>query len=107
MLSLADAVGNKVAALYSRGEARDYLDVDAIRGSGRFSDDQLVAAAALRDAGFEVDMFAQQLACASRLQLAQVARYGVTADQLEAVKTRCTQWARDLHDGPSSEQPVS
>ncbi len=31
VLSLADAVGNKVAALYSRGEPRDYLDVDAIR----------------------------------------------------------------------------
>lgn len=27
VLSLADAVGNKVSALYSRAEARDYLDV--------------------------------------------------------------------------------
>jgi hypothetical protein len=41
VLSLSDAVGNKVSALYSRGEPRDYLDVDAIRASGRFSDDEL------------------------------------------------------------------
>ncbi len=36
VLSLADAVGGKVGALYSRGEVRDYLDADAIRTSGRF-----------------------------------------------------------------------
>lgn len=101
VLSLADAVGNKVSALYSRGEARDYLDVDAIRASGRFSDDQLVTAAAERDAGFDVGMFAQQLAAASRLQPVQVARYGVTADQLEAVKARCVRWAAALHQQPA------
>lgn len=45
VLSLADAVGNKVSALCSRGEPCDNLDVDAIRASGRFSDDQLIVAA--------------------------------------------------------------
>ena len=103
VLSLADAVGNKVSALYSRGEARDYLDVDVIRASDRFSDDQLITAAAERDAGFEVGMFAQQLAAASRLQPAQVARYGVTADQLEAVKARCLEWAETLRSPAGSE----
>ncbi len=103
VLSLADAVGNKVAALYSRGEARDYLDVNAIRASGRFSDDQLLTAAAERDAGFDVGMFAQQLAAASRLQAAQVARYGVNADQLDAVKSRCVEWATDLHNQASTD----
>ena len=96
VLSLADAVGNKVSALYSRAEARDYLDVDAIRASGRFSDDELLAAAAERDAGFDAAMFADQLAAAGRLQPAQVGRYGVTADELEAVKTRCTHWAAGI-----------
>lgn len=98
VLSLADAVGNKVSALYSRGEARDYLDVDAIRLSGRFNDAQLVAAAAERDAGFDVDLFAQQLAAAARLQPAQVARYGVSAEQLEDVKARCIRWAGNLRE---------
>jgi predicted nucleotidyltransferase component of viral defense system len=80
VLSLSDAVGNKVSALYSRGEPRDYLDVDAIRAFGRSSDDQLIAAAAERDAGFEVEMFAQQLADVRRITLVDVDRYGVTAE---------------------------
>lgn len=101
VLSLRDAVGNKVSALYSRGEARDYLDLDAIRGSGQFSDDELVAAAAERDAGFDTAMFAQQLDAASRLQPAQVVRYGVTAGELVAIKTRCAEWAAQLR-GPGS-----
>ncbi|MBF4564614.1 hypothetical protein [Plantibacter sp. VKM Ac-2876] len=46
VLGLDDAVANKVSALYSRAEARDYLDVDAIRTSGKFTDADLVAAAA-------------------------------------------------------------
>lgn len=37
VLSEDDAVGNKVAALFSRGETRDYLDFDSIRRSGRYS----------------------------------------------------------------------
>ena len=101
VLSLADAVGNKVGALYSRGEARDYLDVDAIRGSGRFSDAQLVAAAAERDAGFDLDMFAWRLDAARRVSLDDVSRYGVTADELEAVTARCSQWAVALREQPA------
>lgn len=82
--------------LYSRGGSRDDLDVDAIRAFGWFTDEQLVATAAERDAGFEVGMFARQLAAASRLQLAQVTRYGVTVDQLQAMKARYAQWAVGL-----------
>jgi hypothetical protein len=96
VLSLADAVGNKVSALYSRGEARDYLDVDAIRTSGRFTDRELLAAAAERDPGFEVRMFAEQLLAVQRIQLVQVERYGVGVEQLEGVKSRLFAWGIDL-----------
>ena len=34
VLSLEDAVGNKLSALYSRAYPRDFLDVDSIRASG-------------------------------------------------------------------------
>lgn len=103
VLSLADAVGNKVSALYSRSEARDFLDVDAIRRSGRFTDEDLVTAAAERDPGFEVAMFAQQLTAVRRLTLRDVSSYGVTAEELEDVKTRCAQWAETLQQQSSSE----
>ena len=32
-----DAVANKVCALYSRAQARDYIDIDAVLRSGRYS----------------------------------------------------------------------
>lgn len=98
VLSLTDAVGSKVGALYSRAEARDYLDVDAIRQSGRFTDEQLVTAASERDPGFDIAMFSRQLAAAARLQPAQVARYGVTADQLEDIRARSVEWAHTLQN---------
>lgn len=96
VLSLQDAVGNKVSAVYSRGEPRDYLDVDAIRGSGRFTDEELVSAVAARDAGFEVSMFVQQLEAVRRVTPLDVQRYGVSAEQLDGIKERCTQWAARL-----------
>lgn len=103
VLSEADAVGNKVSALYSRAAARDYLDVDAIRASGRFSDADLVTAAGERDAGFEVAMFATQLEQVRHLSLSRVARYGMGAEQLLAMQDRFRSWADELRaaEGPS------
>lgn len=96
VLSLQDAVGNKVSALYSRGEARDYLDVDAIRASGKFTDAELIRSAAERDAGFEVAMFAVQLALVQRLTPERVAEYGIDAAELDAIKHRFEQWSASL-----------
>ncbi len=93
VLSVEDAVGNKIAAVYSRGEPRDYLDLDAIRRWGRFTDENLVRAAAERDIGFEVSMFVQQLEAVRRVTIRDVERYGVSAEQLDGVKERCMQWA--------------
>ncbi len=107
VLSVKDAVGNKVSALYSRGEPRDYLDVDAIRGWGRFTDEELLSAAAARDAGFEVTMFAQQLEAVRRVTALDVECYGVSAEQLEAVKARCMQWAAHLRGRPDSVEAES
>ena len=45
VLSLEDAVGNKLSALYSRANARDFLDVDPIRASGKFTDAELIRSA--------------------------------------------------------------
>lgn len=96
VLSLDDAVANKVSALYSRAEARDYLDVDAIRTSGKFTDTELIAAARERDLGFEVPMFAAQLEAVQRLRPDQTIVYNVDAAELDALKTRLTSWAAEL-----------
>ncbi|MGY1777731.1 hypothetical protein ACI8AV_17865 [Geodermatophilus sp. SYSU D00804] len=81
VLSLEDAVGNKVAALFSQAEAWDFLDVDTIRAAGRFTDEELLAAAAERDPSFDVHLFGRQLEAVRRVQPVQVARYRVDATQ--------------------------
>lgn len=96
VLSIEDAVSSKVGALYSRGEPRDYLDVDAIRASGRFTDDELVAALAERDPGFDLEVLVRQLTAARRITPVDVRRYGVTAIELEAAKRRFSEWAERL-----------
>jgi len=96
VLSLEDAVGNKVAALFSRGEPRDYLDVDAIRGWGGFSDTDLMRLAAERDLGFTVPLFVAQLRAVRHITLDDVVIYGVTADDLACVVEHLSAWAADL-----------
>ena len=82
VLSLEDAVGNKLSALYSRAYARDFLDVDSIRASAKFTDAELIRAAIERDPGFEVPMFVTQLQLVHRVLPEQVSQYNVDADQL-------------------------
>ena len=52
-----DAVANKVCALFSRAQARDYIDVDAVLQSGRYTSDELLALAQSHDPGFDVAVF--------------------------------------------------
>jgi len=48
-----DSVANKVGALLSRAQARDYTDVDAVLQSGRYTGDDLLALAGSHDPGFD------------------------------------------------------
>ena len=91
-----DAVSNKVAALFSRAEARDYLDVDAIRRSGRFSDEQLLVGAAEHDDGFDRQVFTQALRQVERIGVRRVREYGVTEGELTGVRDRLIAWAAEI-----------
>jgi hypothetical protein len=51
VLAEGDAVDDEVAALFSRGEVRDYLDVDVTRVNSRFSDQELLGLAREEDPG--------------------------------------------------------
>ena len=96
VLSLEDAVGNKLSALYSRAYARDFLDVDSIRASGKFTDAELIRSAIERDPGFEVPMFITQLELVHRVLAEQVSQYNVDADQLDGIKNRFDVWVSTL-----------
>jgi hypothetical protein len=98
VLALTDAIANKVGALYSRAEVRDYLDVDSIRQSEVFSDAKLLELAADHDPGFEQAFFAEQLARVTDLTDKDIAEYQVGGEQLVLIKERLTAWARELQE---------
>jgi len=66
VLAERDAVAAKTAATFSRGEARDYLDLAGILASGHYSQEELIAPAAQSDAGFDRAIFAEALAGVDR-----------------------------------------
>jgi hypothetical protein len=92
VLNIEDAVGNKATALFGRSEARDFLDVDRIRTSGLYSDEELLTVIKERDLGFRLDILIQQLDYINRLMPYQVNIYGVSAEQLEQIKARFNVW---------------
>jgi hypothetical protein len=99
VLSLPDAVASKVSAVYSRAEVRDYLDLDSIRESGRFTDAEILDLAVDRDPGFDVQMFAGQLDQINRLGSARrVEEYGVGEQELTQLKSRLSGWAQELRN---------
>ncbi len=104
VLSVQDAVAGKMGAAYSRGEVRDFLDVDAIRQSGRFTDAELLRLGHEHDEGFEPGMFASQLSTAARIEPSDAAEYGVDATTLDQVKHRLLAWAKQLEGGPDQPQ---
>lgn len=68
--------------------ARDFLDVDAIRQAGRFTDAELVQFAAEHDPGFGLPMFADQLGLVATLRPSLLAEHGVSAEALAAIQQR-------------------
>ena len=96
VLALGDAVANKICALYSRAEPRDYLDVDAIRQTGIFSDDELLTLAGEHDPGFDTNMFASQLDAVAWLTAEDVAEYGVSGNELNNLTRRFLAWQTGL-----------
>lgn len=112
VLALNDAVASKVAAVYSRAEVRDYLDLDAIRRSARFTDAELIALTKDHDPGFDLSVFIGRLRDAGSLDIVEAAEYEIDAAALDHVKNRLALWAdqltqRGLHAdaGPQLDPP--
>jgi predicted nucleotidyltransferase component of viral defense system len=103
VLARDDAVANKVGALYSRGQARDYIDVDAALSSGSYTRERLLDLAAEHDAGFDVRHFAQALRAIRRLPMAEFVAYGLSESQVSALVAHVLDWASHL-EGPSGRE---
>lgn len=91
-----DAVANKVAALYGRAEVRDFVDVDAVLRSGRYTMDDLSRLAADADPGFDKAMFAMALSALRRIPDQALAHHGLTADDITKLRERFRRWERSV-----------
>lgn len=96
VLSLADSVASKMSALYSRAEPRDYLDIDSIRGSSKYTDDELLTLASNFDPGFDRDMFTSRIAAFSQVPYKAVEVYGLTQSAFDKVQERFNTWVHEL-----------
>ncbi len=88
-----DAVANKVCALYSRAQARDYVDVDAALSSSRYDGDDLLRLAQEHDPGFDPTTFADALRSVRRLPTAEFSAYGLPDSHTAALVNRLLKWA--------------
>ncbi|MEU4159335.1 nucleotidyl transferase AbiEii/AbiGii toxin family protein [Actinoplanes sp. NPDC026670] len=91
-----DAVGNKMAALYGRALARDFLDIDAVLTSGRYTSNQLLRLIEAADPGFDRTTFADVLGAADQISDAAFAPYGVTTESLRGLRQRFAEWQKQL-----------
>ena len=96
VLSEDDAVASKVAATFSRGEARDYLDLAEVLASQRYRKDELISLAARADAGFSLQIFSDALASVDRFPDEEFERYGVSSEQIKRTRAAMKTWSAEL-----------
>ncbi len=89
VLAEVDAVATKVATVFSRGEARDYLDLAGVLDSGRFIPEELMDLAPGVDGGSSRGIFAEALAAIDRFPDDEFAGCGVDRRASRASERCC------------------
>uniref|UniRef100_UPI0025989984 hypothetical protein n=1 Tax=uncultured Bifidobacterium sp. TaxID=165187 RepID=UPI0025989984 len=103
VLDVEDAVANKITAVISRGEIRDYLDALSIRESKRFSDTELYRIAKEHDETFSPELFAESLSMMTRLPDWRFDAY-VTRKELKELRKQAEAWMESIRkDGKESQ----
>jgi len=92
VLDLEDLIGQKVCALASRIEVRDYIDT--AQALGGYTAAELIRLARRRDPGLEHRDFAEAGQELDRLTDAQFAQYGLSADDVARVREAFADWPR-------------
>ena len=91
-----DAVGNKMAALYARALARDFIDIHAALRSERYDEAALLGLAERADVTFDRNVFAEALGQVEVLDPDDFAEYGVGGPELDELRIRFTAWRQEL-----------
>jgi hypothetical protein len=90
-----DVAAGKMEALFTRAEARDFIDVDALLRMG-YTREQLIRLAAQRDAGFELAVLADMFGSVGRFNDRQFTAYGVDAERVRAIRAQFADWREEL-----------
>jgi hypothetical protein len=107
VLDPQDAVANKMTTLYSRGETRDFIDIDLVVQSGRFTRERVLELGNSREVEpMDRLMLAARFRESSRHTERQFGRYGVDPGQRAQILERYAGWAASLEtdDRTSSER---
>ncbi len=94
-----DAVANKMAALYGRALARDFIDIDAALRSGRYDRPGLLNLVERADPGFDRRMFADALGQAQVLDDDDFTQYEIAGQALADLRSRFAAWRSELLGG--------
>lgn len=94
VLDLRDAVAGKVSALWSRGEARDYIDVAAVLASGKFTRAELLAIGdQVETVPMDRSILAARFREADRHDSSIYADYGVDPERRAHIVATFRDWA--------------
>ena len=96
VLHVDDAVANKVCALFGRALPRDFLDVNAVLLSGRYTREQLLELAAEADRGFDSLIFADALGALTQITDVAFAEYRTDLSTIADMRHRFAEWRHEL-----------
>lgn len=94
VLAIDELAADKVLALFTRAQARDLVDVEALRR--RYADTDLLALAREKDRGLDVRVLAQALRVASRRDDFQFEALGAGGAVLATLRESARSWAEQL-----------
>ena len=93
VLSIHDAILNKISALYSRSLARDFIDLYHIRIGSNVSESQLLSLSQDRDEGFLLPYFVESLRRVETLSFDDFSEYSITHELYLEIKRSSLDWA--------------
>ncbi|MEU7882835.1 nucleotidyl transferase AbiEii/AbiGii toxin family protein [Microbispora bryophytorum] len=94
-----DAVAGKMDALFNRWAPRDFLDIDAILNSGKYTRVDLLSIATEHNPGFDRRVFAESLSYLRDIHDRDFTAYGANSSSISAMRERFADWERELLSG--------
>ena len=97
VLDIRDAVAGKMSALWSRGEVRDFIDIDAVIQSGRFTREEVLVIGDSQEAlPMDRIMLADRFRMVASEPEWRFERYEVTPEMRQGIIQRFMDWADQI-----------